>query len=65
MTYTATRDASVVNVSDWSLTTTIGGRVPGSTVLVGIAARYILLYIFGGIIRASLLVLFNGPTPKM
>ena len=33
--------------------------------LVGIVARYILLYIIGGIMGASLLMLSNGPTPTM
>ena len=32
--------------------------------LVGIVERYTLLYIIGGIIGASLLMLFNGPNPR-
>ena len=43
----------------------VGGRGLGCAVLVGIVVRYTLLYIIGGIMGASLLMLFNGPTPTM
>ena len=47
----------------WALTVTIGGMGPGCAVLVGIVVCYILLYIIGGIMGPSLLMLFNGITP--
>ena len=40
--------STVVNVSDWLLTVTVGGKDPGCTMLVGIVVRYTLLYIDGG-----------------
>ena len=52
---------SVVNVSDWSLTVTAGGKGPGCAVLLGIVVQYILLYIMV-VMGASLTFLFNGPT---
>ena len=56
---------SVVNVSDWSLTVTAGGRGPGYAVLVVIVVRYTHLYINGGIMGASLIdVVLMGPTPQ-
>ena len=39
----------VVNVSDWSLTVTAGGRGPRCAMLVGIVVCYTLLCIVGGI----------------
>ena len=39
-------ESTVVNVFDCLLTITIGGKGPGSAILVGIVVRYILLYIY-------------------
>ena len=57
--------STIVNVSDWSLIVTAGGKIPGYAMLVGILVRYTRLYIIDRIMGASLLILFNGPSPTM
>ena len=45
-------------VFDWVVTVTAGGKGSGCAVLVRIVVRYTRLYITGGIMGSSLLMLF-------
>ena len=56
----------VVNVSNWSLTVIIGGRVPRCALLVGIVVHYTRLYIIGGIMGVlSLNVVYWAHPPNI